>query len=188
MPDRFAVLRNDFRQAVRLDRQTWLDLFRAAIELGFARVRLGSRQAGDLLGSADVAALQPAPALDQDGARLVERVAFAIPRAGPRLPWRADCLVQALAAQNWLGRHGVASQLVIGARKSSSAEFEAHAWLKVGERIVTGGDIGGYAPFGVQTPISQPTNAVPSDRPGPARRASRAAAGPSRQGTSRTRR
>ena len=179
MPNRLALLRSDFRQALRLDRRTWLDLFHAALELAIARVRLGSRQAGDLLGSTDAAER----ALDQDRARLVERVAFAIPRAGARLPWRADCLVQALAAQNWLGRHGVATVLVIGARKPTPDQFEAHAWLKVGERIVTGGDIGGYSPL-----ISQPTNAAPSDRPGPARPASRGGAGPSAQGTSRTRR
>ena len=77
----------------------------------------------------------------------MERVAFAIPRVGTRLPWRADCLVQALAAQRWLRRHGVATQLIIGARKPTPTEFEAHAWLKVGERVVTGGDIGGYVPL-----------------------------------------
>jgi len=142
-----ARLKRDLQQAVRLDLRTWLDLFRAAIELAIARVRLGSQQARDLHSVADAAGRQPPPTLDMDRANLVERVAFAIPRAGYRLPWRADCLVQALAAQRWLRRHGIATQLVIGARKPAPAAFAAHAWLKVGERVVTGGDISGYIPL-----------------------------------------
>jgi len=141
---RLVALRRDFRQAVRLDRETWLDLGRAVIELAIARVRLRSRQAGDLLGSSAPADRRSHQALDRDRTRLVERVAFAIPRAGGRLPWRANCLVQALAAQHWLDRHGVESQLLIGVRTSVPSDFEAHAWLKVGERVVTGGDISGY--------------------------------------------
>ena len=147
MPNRLAALKRDFHQAVRLDGRTWLDLFHAVVELAIARARLESQQAHDLHRSADVAGRQSPQALDQNQIRLVERVAFAIPRAGARLPWRADCLVQALAAQNWLGRHGVASQLLVGARKPTPNAVEAHAWLKVGDRIVTGGDIGGYVPF-----------------------------------------
>jgi len=142
-----VALRREYRKAVRLDRTIWLDLLRAVIELALARVRLGSRQARDLLGSNSLANHPSPQPLDRNRASLVERVAFAIPRAGHRLPWRADCLVQALAAQHWLGHHGVDSQLLVGVRKPSPAEFEAHAWLKVGERVVTGGDISGYVPL-----------------------------------------
>ena len=66
---------------------------------------------------------------------------------GARVPWRSTCLVQALAARRWLARRGVASELVLGARKPGGAELDAHAWLKAGERIVVGGDGQGYAPF-----------------------------------------
>jgi len=61
-----------------------------------------------------------------------------------RVPWRSDCLIQALAARRWLARAAAPSDVCIGVRKDEQG-FQAHAWLKVGERIVTGGDISSYA-------------------------------------------
>ena len=63
---------------------------------------------------------------------------------GLRVPWRSDCVVQALAARRWLARGGVDSDVCIGVRNDAQG-FQAHAWLKVGERIVTGGDVSSYA-------------------------------------------
>ena len=145
--DRLAALRRDFERAAGLDLRTWLDLVHATIELAVARVRLRSRQARDLLGSSETASRPSPQILDRSLVELVERVAFAIPRAGRRLPWRADCLVQALAAQRWLGRHGVDTQIIVGVPKPMPSDFEAHAWLKAGGRVVTGGDISGYVPL-----------------------------------------
>jgi hypothetical protein len=75
---------------------------------------------------------------------LVERVAYAVPIMGLRVPWRSDCVVQALAARRWLARGDIAARICIGVRKDEQG-FAAHAWLKVGERIVTGGDVSSYA-------------------------------------------
>ncbi len=74
-------------------------------------------------------------------------MAFAIPRVAARLPWRADCMVQALAAQRWLAAHDIASSVRLGVRPRDDDEFEAHAWLTVGEAVVTGGDISPYSEF-----------------------------------------
>ena len=114
------------------------DLGRAAFELGLARVRLESKPDGAMLSSEALSPKQKA---------LVERVAYAIPRVAVRLPWRADCLVQAMAAKHWLDRAGIASTIHFGVPKEKQPEFEAHAWLTVGERVVTGGDISGYSPL-----------------------------------------
>ena len=75
---------------------------------------------------------------------LIDRVAYAVPIMGLRMPWRSDCVVQALAARRWLARGGIDSRVCIGVRKDA-AGFQAHAWLKVGERVVTGGDVSAYA-------------------------------------------
>jgi hypothetical protein len=63
------------------------------------------------------------------------------------MPWRADCIIQALAAERWLRRRGIPSALFFGVPKEPRKEFVAHAWLKAGERVVTGGDITGFVPF-----------------------------------------
>ena len=135
----------------------WRDCVRATIELALANRRLGSRSAQELLTPQAANGKAAAPAALSDGqAALVARVAFAVPRVGAYLPWRSDCLVQALAAQRWLASKAVKSEICIGVRKPADLEFEAHAWLEAGGTVVTGGDISGY------TPLYAPANGNPS--------------------------
>ncbi|WAT17022.1 lasso peptide biosynthesis B2 protein [Aurantiacibacter sp. MUD11] len=75
---------------------------------------------------------------------LARQVSFMIPRIARRVPWRSDCLVQALAAQKWLESAGIASNLTIGVEKSGGGDFNAHAWLTYGDKVVTGGEIDAY--------------------------------------------
>jgi len=139
---------NSLIKAARLGPQAWIDLARAVLELAIANRKLGARTAGELLTSAgNAAALVGDQSLSGRQARLVSRVAFAIPRMAARMPWRSDCLVQALAAQRWLRRNHIATALTIGVIKEPDSEFAAHAWLKVGDAIVTGGDITGFEPL-----------------------------------------
>ena len=140
-------LRRDLRRARSLSFQTWADLARATAELGLARIRLARLAAGDLVGQERPSTIPSREAEPGDGAQTVDRVAFAIPRMGARVPWKGTCLVQALAAQRWLARRGIASEIVLGARKAGDKGIDAHAWLKAGDRVVVGGDPAGYQPF-----------------------------------------
>lgn len=76
-----------------------------------------------------------------------ERVAYAITRLAIRLPWRADCLVQAIAGQRMLLTRGIASEIVVGTAKNSDGSFEAHAWLSQSGATVLGGDILRFEPL-----------------------------------------
>lgn len=116
--------------------RTTLDLVRASWELALARKRLDS---------VDVKALVVACAGSTDMEK-VDRIAFAVRAMGARVPWRSDCLVQALAAQHWLAAKAIGSTVHLGV-KPSGAPLNAHAWLKVGDRIVLGGDIADYSEF-----------------------------------------
>jgi hypothetical protein len=136
-------LGRDLRQARTLSLRTWADLATATAELGLARIRLAGLAAGDLTGEKTIASRTGA--LGDE--RTIDRVAFAIPRMGARVPWKGTCLVQALAAQRWLARRGIGSEIVLGARKAGDKGIDAHAWLKAGDRIVVGGDPAGYQPF-----------------------------------------
>lgn len=126
-----------------LDSRTLADLVRAGFELGMVRLQLKSYRARVLV----AAPLIRPRELDDRQEALIGRVAFAIPRVAARLPWRADCLVQALAAKRWLTRHDIVSTLTFGVPRDKPAAFEAHAWLSAGDIIVTGGDISGYVPL-----------------------------------------
>ncbi|NCO87092.1 MAG: lasso peptide biosynthesis B2 protein [Rhodobacterales bacterium] len=120
----------------------WADLAVALAELARARFALRRRPARDLLAQG-----QARPVAPRHDPALVARVAYAVPRVAARLPWRADCWVQALAAQRWLHRHGVATDLFIGVRRDRAPGFEAHAWLRCGHATVTGGDFSGFVPL-----------------------------------------
>jgi hypothetical protein len=142
-PERPGLARRMVRDARRLAGLNSVgrgDIVRAVWELARARTKLLAADATSWLFS------EPSEErLDQQD--IINRVAFAIPRAAARVPWRATCLVQALAAQSWLARMGIASELKLGARKVSGGRLDAHAWLEAGGRIVVGGDAEGYQPF-----------------------------------------
>lgn len=74
----------------------------------------------------------------------IERIAYVVPRIAVRLPWRSDCLIQALAVQRWLSRSGVTSHIVVGARLDEVGDLLAHAWLQAGDWIIIGGDVSSY--------------------------------------------
>ena len=117
---------------------------RVALELARARIVL-ARLDARMIPRLNARAAQRGGVLSRSSK--VDAVAWLVPRIARRLPWRADCLVQALAGQRCLGASGLASRVVIGAETSSAAGFSAHAWLVCGERVVTGGDISRYTPL-----------------------------------------
>ena len=128
----------------RLNGPTLRDSVRAGIELVLARLRLDTPATRDKIAASSRS--KPAVRLDSHQTAVVSRVAYIIPRVGARLPWRADCLIQALAAERWLGRQGIATTLHLGIRKDQATPFEAHAWLTAGDQVVTGGDTANYQP------------------------------------------
>ncbi|TIX48964.1 lasso peptide biosynthesis B2 protein [Alteraurantiacibacter aquimixticola] len=118
----------------------------ALLEIAFARWRLRGLVGRDLVeanGQAVTRGRNCREARSGD-AEAVARVAWLVPRVAKRVPWRADCLVQALAGQQMLLRRGIASEIVIGADGRPDAGFIPHAWLRYGERTVTGGEIGHF--------------------------------------------
>lgn len=137
----------DARRALTLPRKRWRPMSRAILELAIARIRLRDDHKDHLLQSRMVIG-EPGAPLGSEQARVIEHVAFAIPRVAPRLPWRTDCMVQALAGERWLRRHGIVSQIVIGVKKNDSGGLEAHAWLETEGAIVTGGDVTDFNPLG----------------------------------------
>ena len=140
-------LLNDLGKALKLGPALWPAMASAVCELALARVRHGRCDARDLLGAnLEQAGLTDRPAAARDAA-MVGRVTYLLPRIARRMPWRSDCLIQALAAQRWLARSGIASSIRIGTRTSPAKGFEAHAWLVAGEQIVTGWDIEHFAEF-----------------------------------------
>lgn len=74
-----------------------------------------------------------------DETRIAEQVGWAVGVLAPRVPWDGRCLAQALAATGMLRRRGLEGTVSFGARRGEAAGFEAHAWLRLGSCMVTGG-------------------------------------------------
>jgi hypothetical protein len=129
-----------------------LDIARATTELAFARILL-ARKTVRQLGIPDLAPASCPPFQpDQRQQARLDRIARAIAIAVPRVPWRSDCLVQCLAARRWLATFGIPARIQIGMKREPRDGHEsallAHAWLAVGDIVVTGGDISDFAAFG----------------------------------------
>jgi Transglutaminase-like superfamily len=117
---------------------------RGLAELVRARLVFARLKAADIPHRNRTAALaaRAAGRVTADG--MVARIGYVLPRISARLPWRSDCLVQAIAAQNWLAAKGLVSDIRIGVERPETTGFAAHAWLVHGEQVVTGGDIARY--------------------------------------------
>jgi hypothetical protein len=120
----------------------------ATLVLAQARFDLRSITPKDIVKrNRDVAELVARGLCPETSGTKIDEAAFFINRMAARVPWRSDCLVQALAGQRWLARAGIATEIVVGTAKRPNGAFEAHAWLRQDGRIVLGGDISTYQPL-----------------------------------------
>ena len=73
---------------------------------------------------------------------------WAVEAAARRVPWRAVCIQQGIAAQRMLRRRGIDAVLHYGiASRGAAAKLEAHVWVTVEGRPVIGGEEArGFAP------------------------------------------
>jgi hypothetical protein len=67
----------------------------------------------------------------------VEPFGWAVRAVSRRTPWTSTCLMQALAGATMLRRRGVPCTVHLGVA-SAGAGYDAHAWLSVGDHVLTG--------------------------------------------------
>jgi Transglutaminase-like superfamily len=70
---------------------------------------------------------------------IANEIGWALGQLSRRVPWDSRCLAQALSATWMLRRRGLESTVIFGADLRMSREFVAHAWLRFGPCVVTGG-------------------------------------------------
>lgn len=145
--DKASGLVNRVSKLLHSGPSVWRDCARAVLELAWARYCLATRATSELIETSRSASPVEPPLATQGQEAIIARIALTVPNVARYMPFRSDCLVQALAARRWLARHGIASGLSIGVRKTEEEPFAAHAWLEAGGVIVTGGDISGYTPL-----------------------------------------
>ena len=75
---------------------------------------------------------------EEERRRRVAEVSWAVAGCARRVPWRAKCFEQGLAAQWMLGRRRVPSVLHYGIAKRGDEGLVAHVWLRSGGLDVVG--------------------------------------------------
>jgi hypothetical protein len=71
--------------------------------------------------------------------RAAQEVGWAVGAMARRVPWDGRCFAQALAATWMLRRRGLDGTVSFGVSQCESMGFDAHAWLRLGSCIITGG-------------------------------------------------
>ena len=84
--------------------------------------------------------VRPAP-LGPGREACVERVRWAITVLARRVPWRAKCYEQGIAAFFMLRRRGVPAELYYGAANIEGEGLCAHVWVRDGDAYVVCGEI-----------------------------------------------
>ncbi|MEM7602274.1 MAG: lasso peptide biosynthesis B2 protein [Verrucomicrobiota bacterium] len=77
--------------------------------------------------------------LDRNQLECIFRVRQAVKVVSKRLPWDCKCFAQALVAKAMLERREVEGTLYLGVKRGGERGIEAHAWLRSGDQLVTGG-------------------------------------------------
>jgi hypothetical protein len=126
---------------------------RGLFELARARIIFGRLEAS-AIPARNLAVRHLRPRHPEHKRELIARIAYVLPRLSARLPWRSDCLVQAIAGQNWLASHGLAGEIQIGVERPADGPFGAHAWLIHDGSVVTGGDIARYHRLLGESPLA----------------------------------
>ena len=114
-------------------------LWEALAALAIARMAMAClpfRRIAGWLGTPGVES--PATATAEE-TRIATDIGWAVGALGQRVPWDGRCLTQALAATGMLRRRGLEGTVSFGARQGELAGFDAHAWLRMGSCMVTGG-------------------------------------------------
>ena len=74
----------------------------------------------------------------------LDSLSWALAAGARRVPWRADCLVAALAATRWLRRLRLAPEAFVGVAKTADGGFLAHAWARCEDHMVVGAAGAGF--------------------------------------------
>lgn len=111
-------------------------LLSAVRHLAWARMEFGRRQAGEF-----IARLQDRPTDEtrKRGNLDVALASWAVGAAASGVPWRADCLIQSMAADRWLRRNGIVADFRLGVISSGNGSILGHAWIELDGVVLTGG-------------------------------------------------
>ena len=81
---------------------------------------------------------QSPPTISGTDRQCAARISWAVQSVAAHVPLGFVCLPQAMAAKWMLRRRRLPSTLYLGVARPDETKFTAHAWLRVGDLILTG--------------------------------------------------
>ena len=78
--------------------------------------------------------------IESDSIYLIDKISWAVNTIEKYTPWKSTCLVKAIVAQRLLKKRSIDSTLYLGLKKEKHGTMQAHAWVRCGELIITGGE------------------------------------------------
>lgn len=85
--------------------------------------------------------------LTAEQAASARRIGTLVAGAAAHAPWRSDCYPQALTARMFLAVRRIPHVVCFGVRRDGEA-LVAHAWIRAGDLVVTGGNGQSYTEVG----------------------------------------
>src|SRR5262245_18004039 len=128
-----------FRRASRLSLAEWGLLLEAGVWLAVARLMLLTVPLKRMAPFLARPMSESAPAVDAVTQQRAQRLGWAVRTMSRYTPWHSLCLAQALAVKRMLWRRGIASTLYLGLTKDEANGLQAHAWVRCGSVVLTGG-------------------------------------------------
>lgn len=140
MASKVQTLNKVFRKIYKakyLTLRDWGGIFAASVALLRARIQFARLPIKVIFGKLGFAP-QGSDLLTEDQQIIAVRISKSVRLAAANLPWRTDCIIQAMAAQHLLKRHEIKSSGFVGINRSNDNLATAHMWLKTGDIFITG--------------------------------------------------
>jgi hypothetical protein len=128
-------------------------LAEALLALGLARLVMALAPFRRIAAWLGTAGWETPSTVSEEHLRIAHEIGWAVAVLARRVPWDGRCLAQALAATSMLRRRGLEGTVSFGAGRSDDEQFSAHAWLRLGSYMVTGGS--GHERFKVFTTFAR---------------------------------
>jgi len=78
---------------------------------------------------------------DRQDEEIIRQVSHAVHLMSKYTFWESECLVKAVAAMCMLHRRQIDSTIYLGIARAKQGKLAAHAWLRCGSMIITGGEV-----------------------------------------------
>lgn len=134
-----SALARKTKTFIKIDNKTKLNFIKAYIYTGIARGFILFVPFNKLSKRMGKQKTESPEEVDIGTYRIAKKVGWIVIQASRYTPWKSKCLVQALTTQRMLREKGISTTIYLGVKKDKNNTMLAHAWIRCGTYIITGG-------------------------------------------------